>query len=118
MGTAGPQPQAPDLSDLELAAEVRQCPLTSGVQLIKSRDPHLAGGERNTIDKIVNCVSSSSLHSAHPSHPKVIDSMFSQDNSASKSWFLLHGILGLPSHHLYPCSTPQNPTESKHHKTS
>ena len=50
MGTAGPQPQAPDLSDLELAAEVRQCPLTSGVQLIKSRDPHLAGGERNTID--------------------------------------------------------------------
>ena len=48
MGTARPQPQAPNLSG------VRQCPLRSKgrkegrreVTLVKSRHPHLAGGEK------------------------------------------------------------------------
>jgi len=40
MGTAGPQPRAPDLSghqDLELAVEVRQCPLRPGAGKGKGR---------------------------------------------------------------------------------
>ena len=60
MGTAGPQPRAPDLSG-HCHAEAWQCPLSGRkdgrkdgwkeggkeeeATLIKSRDPHLAGGE-------------------------------------------------------------------------
>ena len=67
MGTAGPQPRAPDLPDLN-RERLSSSPLRSGargwgpeaegkkdggkeeeVTLIKSRDPHLAGGEQNQV---------------------------------------------------------------------
>ena len=84
MGTAGPQPQAPNLSG------VRQCPLRSGgrkegrregrregrkegrreVTLVKSRHPHLAGGEK--ISEHLASVNRQGKHKRSFASPKLL----------------------------------------------